>query len=37
MAREVLLCFHGAARLSRAGGTHARMWALMTDVPLDVV
>jgi hypothetical protein len=37
ISREVLLCFHSAVRLSRAGGTHARMWALMADVPLDVV
>jgi hypothetical protein len=37
MAREVMLCFHGAARLSRAGGPHARMWGLMADVPVAVV
>jgi hypothetical protein len=37
MAREVLLCFHGAARLSRAGRTHARLWAVMAHVPVDVL
>jgi hypothetical protein len=36
-AREVLLCFHGATRLSRGGGEHARLWGLMGDVPVDVV
>jgi hypothetical protein len=36
-AREVLLCFHGAARLSRGGGEHARLWGVMGHVPLDVL
>ncbi len=36
-AREVLLCFNGAARMGRSGGEHARLWGVMADVPLDVV
>ncbi len=36
-AGEVLLCFHGAARLSSGGGEHARLWGTMGNVPLDVL
>jgi hypothetical protein len=36
-ARQVMRCFHCAARLSRGGGKHARLWGLMADVPADVV
>ncbi len=36
-AREVMLCFHSAARLSKGGGEQARMWGVMADVPVDVV
>jgi hypothetical protein len=37
IAREVLLCFHGAARLSRGGGQHARLGGVMGAVSLDVL
>jgi hypothetical protein len=36
-ARQVLLCFHGASRLSRGGGEHARLLGVMGNVPLDVL
>jgi hypothetical protein len=36
-AREAMLCFHCAARLSRGGGEHAGLWGLMGKVPMDVV
>jgi hypothetical protein len=36
-AREALLCFHCAVRLSRGGEEHLDLWRAMADVPLDVV
>ncbi len=36
-AREMLMCFHGAARLSKGEGEHAHLWGLIADVPVDLL
>jgi hypothetical protein len=36
-ARQALLCFHGATRLSTAAGKEGLLWGVIARVPIDVV